>query len=87
VVADWLQTGTLQKAVLVIMSTSTSEVLERWSFDIQTNKGAIVGEGCVGIGLHGVAVVCLGVQARCPGCWLVVDVSIQYGCYAWMQKH
>jgi mitotic spindle assembly checkpoint protein MAD2 len=42
---DWLHTGTLQKAVLVIMSASTSEVLERWSFDIQTNKDAIAGGG------------------------------------------
>jgi hypothetical protein len=53
VVADWLHTGTLQKAVLVIMSASTSEVLERWSFDIQTNKDAIVGEGCVDVCIVG----------------------------------
>lgn len=31
---DWLKTGTLQKAVLVIVGASSGEVLERWSFDV-----------------------------------------------------
>ena len=38
---DWLQTGTLQKAVLVILGASSGEVLERWSFDIQTDVGKL----------------------------------------------
>lgn len=36
---DWLETGTLQKAVLIILGASSGEVLERWSFDIQTVVG------------------------------------------------
>jgi len=31
---DWLKTGALQKAVLVILGASSGEVLERWSFDV-----------------------------------------------------
>jgi mitotic spindle assembly checkpoint protein MAD2 len=31
---NWLKTGTLQKAVLVIMAAKGGEVLERWSFDV-----------------------------------------------------
>lgn len=31
---NWLKTGTLQKAVLVIMGAKSGEVLERWSFDV-----------------------------------------------------
>ncbi len=39
--ADWLLTNSLQKMVLVISSVATKEVLERWTFDIQTDKAAI----------------------------------------------
>lgn len=39
--SDWLGTGTLQKAVLVISSTRTGESLERWAFDIRTDASAI----------------------------------------------
>ena len=42
--ADWLTTGALQKMVLVITSVSTKEVLERWTFDIQTDKAVLSGE-------------------------------------------
>ena len=42
--ADWLLTGSLQKMVLVISSVASKEVLERWTFDIQTDK-ATIGEG------------------------------------------
>ncbi len=42
--ADWLSTGALQKMVLVITSVSTKEVLERWTFDIQTDKAVLSGE-------------------------------------------
>lgn len=41
---DWLGTGTLQKAVLVIMSAASGDVLERWAFDIQTNVEAIAND-------------------------------------------
>lgn len=40
----WLETGTLQKAVLVILGAASGQVLERWSFDIQTDKGVVTGE-------------------------------------------
>ena len=40
--ADWLLTGSLQKMVLVISSVASKEVLERWTFDIQTDKAAVV---------------------------------------------
>ncbi|BDA41178.1 Mitotic spindle assembly checkpoint protein MAD2A [Coccomyxa sp. Obi] len=42
--SDWLVTGALQKMVLVITSVSTKEVLERWTFDIQTDKAVLSGE-------------------------------------------
>ncbi|KAK2075928.1 hypothetical protein QBZ16_001264 [Prototheca wickerhamii] len=38
---DWLALGTLQQVVLVIASTETREVQERWAFDIQTDKDVI----------------------------------------------
>lgn len=33
----WLQNNTISKLVIVISSTETLEVLERWHFDIQVN--------------------------------------------------
>ena len=39
--SDWLALGTLQQVVLVIASTETREVQERWAFDIQTDKDVI----------------------------------------------
>ncbi|CAL5031345.1 unnamed protein product [Urochloa decumbens] len=44
--SEWLEAGKLQRIVLVIMSKATSEVLERWNFNIVTDaevveKGAI----------------------------------------------
>lgn len=41
--AEWLGSGTLQKVVLVITSVSSKEVLERWTFDIQTDKTIVAG--------------------------------------------
>lgn len=41
---EWLGSGTLQKVVLVVTSAISKEVLERWTFDIQTNKAAVTGE-------------------------------------------
>ena len=42
-IADWLVRGQLQKMVLVITSSETREVLERWTFDLQTDKSVIDG--------------------------------------------
>lgn len=41
--ADWLMRGILQKIVLVISSVTSKEVLERWTFDIQTDDDAASG--------------------------------------------
>jgi mitotic spindle assembly checkpoint protein MAD2 len=43
--ADWLVTGALQKMVLVVTSVASKEVLERWTFDIQTDRELLAG-GC-----------------------------------------
>lgn len=37
-IEGWLTTGNLQKLVLVITSQATGETLERWVFDLQTDK-------------------------------------------------
>ncbi|KAK2987180.1 hypothetical protein RJ640_030772 [Escallonia rubra] len=34
---EWLESGKLQRVVLVIMSKATSEVQERWNFSIETD--------------------------------------------------
>ena len=41
--ADWLVRGELQKMVLVITSSETKETLERWTFDLQTDKSVLEG--------------------------------------------
>eukprot|EP00884_Botryococcus_braunii_P007424 jgi/Botrbrau1/16683/Bobra.0317s0001.1 len=41
--SDWLMQGILQKIVLVISSVTSKEVLERWTFDIQTDNDAASG--------------------------------------------
>ncbi|KAK9841792.1 hypothetical protein WJX81_003534 [Elliptochloris bilobata] len=41
--SDWLLDGQLQKMVLVITSVASKEVLERWTFDIETDKAAAGG--------------------------------------------
>lgn len=38
---EWLEAGKLQRIVLVIMSKATSEVLERWNFNIETDAEVI----------------------------------------------
>jgi hypothetical protein len=43
--AEWLEAGKLQRIVLVIMSKATSEVLERWNFNIVTDA-EVVEKGC-----------------------------------------
>ena len=40
--AEWLTAGTVQKLVLVITSQESGETLERWVFDLHTDKS--VGE-------------------------------------------
>ncbi|KAK4777823.1 hypothetical protein SAY87_018010 [Trapa incisa] len=42
--SEWLEAGKLQRVVLVIMSKSSSKVLERWNFSIQTD-GEVVEKG------------------------------------------
>ncbi|DBA99158.1 hypothetical protein WJX82_001946 [Trebouxia sp. C0006] len=41
--SDWLVRGELQKMVLVITSSETKETLERWTFDLQTDKSVVDG--------------------------------------------
>lgn len=41
----WLETGTLQKLVLVIAGTPEGDVLERWTFDVRADAGVVAGEG------------------------------------------
>jgi len=40
----WLETGTLQKLVLVIAGTPEGDVLERWTFDVQADKAIVGGD-------------------------------------------
>jgi len=37
-IATWLETGNLQRVVLVIASISSKEVLERWNFNIENDR-------------------------------------------------
>ncbi|KAL2903526.1 Mitotic spindle checkpoint protein MAD2 [Bienertia sinuspersici] len=39
--SEWLEAGKLQRVVLVIMSKSTNEVLERWNFSIETDNEVV----------------------------------------------
>ncbi len=39
--ADWLTRGEVQKLVVVITGVETREVLERWVFNIDTDKAAM----------------------------------------------
>lgn len=41
ILEEWLEAGKLQRVVLVIMSKSTGEVLERWNFSIETDKEVV----------------------------------------------
>ncbi|XP_020243108.1 mitotic spindle checkpoint protein MAD2-like, partial [Asparagus officinalis] len=38
---EWLEAGKLQRIVLVIMSKATSEVHERWNFNIETDSEVV----------------------------------------------
>ncbi|KAJ6431362.1 hypothetical protein OIU84_018781 [Salix udensis] len=39
--SEWLESGKLQRVVLVIMSKPTNEVLERWNFSIETDSEVV----------------------------------------------
>lgn len=39
--AAWLETGELQRVVLVILDQATSEPLERWNFIIEADKDVL----------------------------------------------
>mmetsp|Transcript_3294 Transcript_3294/g.6741 ORF Transcript_3294/g.6741 Transcript_3294/m.6741 type:complete len:207 (-) Transcript_3294:162-782(-) len=39
--SEWLYAGNVQKLVLVITSLETQQVLERWNFDIETEKESV----------------------------------------------
>ncbi|KAL6193180.1 hypothetical protein ACLB2K_034264 [Fragaria x ananassa] len=39
--SEWLESGKLQRVVLVIMSKATGEVLERWNFSIETDSEVV----------------------------------------------
>ena len=41
--ADWLERGLLQRLVLVVSSAATNEVLERWTFEVATDKDVLAG--------------------------------------------
>ena len=41
--ADWLERGLLQRLVLVVSSAATNEVLERWTFEVATDRDVLAG--------------------------------------------
>ena len=41
--SQWLQDGKLQKLVLVISSLATRQTLERWTFNVETDKAVVEG--------------------------------------------
>lgn len=38
--AAWLESGTLQRVVMVVTNAATQEVVERWTFSVETNAAA-----------------------------------------------
>ena len=42
-ISEWLERGQLQKLVLVIANVHTKDVMERWTFDIETNQDVLEG--------------------------------------------
>ena len=63
---DWLARGLLQRLVLVITSAATREVLERWTFEVETDADVLAG-GCA---LRVFCVRCVCVRRTWLG-WLV----------------
>lgn len=41
--SDWLEKGLLQRLVLVVTSAYSGEVLERWTFEVQTDAEVLAG--------------------------------------------
>jgi mitotic spindle assembly checkpoint protein MAD2 len=41
----WLAAGALRRLVLVIAGSPEGDVLERWTFDVQTDAEMVAGEG------------------------------------------
>ena len=41
----WLGAGALRRLVLVIAGSPEGDVLERWTFDVQTDAAVVAGEG------------------------------------------
>ena len=41
--SDWLVKGEVQKLVIVINGAESGEVLERWVFNVETDKDSIAG--------------------------------------------
>jgi len=41
----WLSAGALRRLVLVIAGSPEGDVLERWTFDVQTDAAVVSGEG------------------------------------------
>jgi len=44
--AAWVERGELQKVVLVVAAAATEEVLERWTFDVETDTTALSAGKC-----------------------------------------
>eukprot|EP00199_Chlamydomonas_sp_CCMP681_P005975 CAMPEP_0119109016 /NCGR_PEP_ID=MMETSP1180-20130426/16793_1 /TAXON_ID=3052 ORGANISM="Chlamydomonas cf sp, Strain CCMP681" /NCGR_SAMPLE_ID=MMETSP1180 /ASSEMBLY_ACC=CAM_ASM_000741 /LENGTH=213 /DNA_ID=CAMNT_0007094711 /DNA_START=26 /DNA_END=667 /DNA_ORIENTATION=+ len=42
---EWLAQGKLRQLVLVVTDVAAQEVVERWTFDIDTNKDVLAGKG------------------------------------------
>lgn len=41
----WLGAGALRRLVLVIAGSPEGDVLERWTFDVETDAAVVAGEG------------------------------------------
>lgn len=53
--AAWLTVGKVQKLVVVITGVETREVLERWVFNVETDRAALA-PGYVHVGVPNVCV-------------------------------
>ena len=50
-VSQWLVGGEVQKLVIVVTGAETGESLERWTFNVETDQGAMAGTSAPGIAL------------------------------------
>lgn len=44
---DWVEKGQLQRVSLVLISAVTDEVVEQWSFKVETDHNVVEGAECV----------------------------------------